>query len=118
MSRLLNSFRYAFRGIGLYLSSGKNVNIHLAATVVVVALGLYFHINTHDWLVLLVFITIVHVTEALNTALESLVDLVSPQQHPLAGKVKDMAAGAVLISAIAAVIAGAIIFCPYFTALA
>lgn len=118
MSRLLNSFRYAFRGIGLYFTSGKNVNIHLAATVAVVAMGLYFHIHTHDWLVLLVFITIVHVTEALNTALESLVDLVSPQQHPLAGKVKDMAAGAVLISAIAAVIAGAIIFFPYFTSLA
>ena len=113
MSRLQNSFKYAFKGIFFYLSSGKNVTIHLFATAVVVVLGLWLGITKSEWLILLLLMAIVHITEALNTAIEQVVDLVSPQQHPLAGKAKDIAAGAVLMAAIAAAIGGLIIFLPY-----
>lgn len=113
MQRLLNSFRYAFRGLYFYAASEKNVTIHLIATMMVVIAGLYFGISASDWLILIILMAMVHITEALNTAIETIVDLVSPQQHPLAGKAKDLAAGAVLISAIAAVIGGLIIFYPY-----
>lgn len=115
MSRLLNSFRYAFRGIRFYLSSGKNVNIHLLATAVVVVFGYWLRITFQDWLLLLLFISLVHIAEAINTAIENIVDLISPQQHPLAGKAKDIAAGAVLLAAIAAVIAAGFIFLPYLS---
>lgn len=115
MQRLLNSFRYAIRGLYQYVASEKNVTIHLIATVVVVITGWWYSISSEDWVNLIILMAIVHIAEAFNTAIETVVDLVSPQQHPLAGKAKDIAAGAVLIAAIAAMLGGIIIFYPYFT---
>ncbi|MFN8155285.1 MAG: diacylglycerol kinase family protein [Bacteroidia bacterium] len=113
MQRLLISFRNAFRGIGFYLSSGKNVTLHIIATVLVIVAGWGLGITKADWLMLLLLMALVHVAEALNTAIEHVVDLASPQLHPLAGKAKDIAAGAVLLAAIAAAIGGLVIFLPY-----
>ena len=113
MIRLLNSFKYAFKGLFFYLFSGKNVTIHLFATVMVVVLGRWLGITKNEWLILLLLMAIVHIAEAFNTAIEHVVDLASPQQHPLAGKAKDIAAGAVLMAALAAAIGGLIIFLPY-----
>lgn len=114
MQRLLSSFRYAIRGLYEYAASEKNVTIHIIATSIVLLAGWWLSISANDWIHLLILIAIVHISEAFNTAIETLVDLVSPQQHPLAGKVKDIAAGAVLMSAIAAMVGGIIIFYPYF----
>ncbi len=111
--RLL-SFKYAIRGISLVLWAEHNFRIHLLATILVVSLGLNYDLTRQDWLWLTLAIALVLITETLNTAIEHLVDLTEPNQNPLAGKVKDIAAGAVLMAAITSVIIGITIFWPYF----
>jgi diacylglycerol kinase (ATP) len=74
---------------------------------------LYYHITTTEWCIVLLCFGLVLSAEAFNTAIERLVNLVSPDFHPIAGDVKDVAAGAVLICAIASAIIGCIIFIPY-----
>ena len=113
----LQSFRYAFRGIGLLLLTQPNARSHLRATLAVVLAGMYFSVSTTEWLILILTISLVWVAEALNTALEFLTDLVSPGYHVLAGKAKDVAAGAVLLAAIGAVIIAGIIFTPHILAM-
>lgn len=117
MKRLLQSFRYAGKGIAAYAGSGKNATIHLLATVAILLLAARLGITAKEWCALVILIALVHITEAINTAIETIVDLVSPQPHPLAGKAKDIAAGAVLIAALIAVAGGCIIFIPYLAAL-
>ena len=75
--------------------------------------GIIFNIQRSEWIVIVICIGMVIAAEAFNTAIERLVNLVSPEWHPIAGEVKDIAAGAVLICAIAAAIVGLIIFIPY-----
>lgn len=113
----IRSFGYAWHG--LYSSIGKeqNLSFHLIATVLVIIAGFLFHITRTEWLVILLCIGMVISAELFNTAIERLVDLVSPQRHPIAGQVKDIAAGAVLVCACIAVIIGLIIFIPYLTGL-
>ena len=108
------SFRYAVLGLSDLFRTQPNARIHLLATALVVALGLYFHISRMEWVALSICISLVLVSEALNTALEYLTDLVSPEYHPLAGKVKDVAAAAVLLAALGAVVVGLLIFIPRF----
>jgi diacylglycerol kinase len=82
------------------------------ATVVVTGAGFIFHLSAGKWLALVIAIAMVWITEAVNTAIEFLVDLISPEFNPLAGHIKDIAAAAVLLSALAAIIIGCIIFIP------
>lgn len=110
----IKSFGYAFKGIATLVVSQPNAWIHALATVTVVILGLLFQVSATEWCFLLLAMALVWVAEGLNTALEFLTDLVSPDYHPLAGKAKDVAAGAVLIAAILAAAIGGIIFVPYF----
>ncbi|KAA9333500.1 diacylglycerol kinase family protein [Hymenobacter busanensis] len=88
------------------------MRFHAWATVAVVALGLWLPLSRHDWAVLALAIGAVWTAEMLNTALETLVNLVSPDYHPLAGRVKDIAAGAVLLMGIAAAAVGLLILGP------
>jgi len=81
----------------------------------VIIAGLYFGIERWEWAILTGCITLVIAAEALNTAIEFLTDLASPEYHPLAGKAKDTAAAAVLFCAIGAVVIGIIVFWPYLT---
>jgi diacylglycerol kinase (ATP) len=90
-----------------------NAWVHVIATISVVSIGLFFQITTTEWCSLIFAITLVWVTEALNTAFEFLCDVASPEFHPLVKKSKDVAAGAVLVSAIGAAIIGIMIFLPY-----
>lgn len=85
----------------------------MVAVLVVVAFGFYFHITTTEWIVLVFVCGFVLVSEAFNTAIEIDMNLTSPEYHPYARDTKDVAAGAVLISAITALIIGAIIFLQY-----
>lgn len=114
----IRSFGHAFNGMRILLLSQHNAWIHAVATVVVVFAGFYFHLARTEWLWILVAIVSVWTAEAFNTAIEYLTDLASPDFHPLAGKAKDVAAGAVLITAIGAAVMGLMIFgphvCPYF----
>jgi diacylglycerol kinase (ATP) len=104
-----NSFLYAFAGIKTLLKSEHNTWIHLAATIVAVVAGFIFHISLNSWFMLVVAISLVWITEALNTAVEFIVDMASPDFHPLAMKAKDVAAAAVLIASITAIMIGILI---------
>jgi len=117
MKAFFKSFMYAFQGIGDLFRNHKNGQFHLAATIVVVILGYFCHISALEWMAVILCICMVTALEAMNSAIEYLTDLVSPNYHPLAGKVKDMAAGAVLYAAIGAGIVGLIIFTPKIIAL-
>ena len=112
IKRRILSFKYAGQGIRELFSTQPNAQIHLLILILVVAAGYWFSISTIEWLALVLTFGIVLLAEGFNTALEYLTDLVSPDPHPLAGKVKDVAAGAVLIAAIMAVVVGCIIFLP------
>ena len=115
--RLLRSFGYAFRGVAAMLRLQANARIHAGLTVVAVALGFALRISPGEWCAIVAVIGLVFTAEGLNTAIETLTDLVSPEAHPLAGQAKDIAAGAVLCAAIAAAVVGAIVFLPKLLAL-
>lgn len=108
----IRSITFAVRGIGIMVASQQNAWIHAAATVVVLASGLLVGLSWSEWCWIVLAIVSVWTAEALNTAFEFLTDVASPQFHPIAGKAKDVAAGAVLIAAIGAVIIGALVFWP------
>ena len=112
----IRSFKCAFRGIWIIIASQHNAWIHAAATIVVVAAGFYFHLTKAEWCWIILAIISVWTAEALNTAFEFLTDVASPAFHPLAEKAKDVAAGAVLITAIGSVLLGILIFGPYLLA--
>jgi len=106
------SFRFALRGIRLLLRTQTNARIHAAATLLVVTLGCWQGVTAAQWGLLAVAITLVWLAETLNTAIERLTDLVSPEFRPLAGEVKDLAAAAVLLSALGAVAVACAVFGP------
>ncbi len=90
-----------------------NFRIHLIAAVSVIAAGFYFDLQKSDWLFLVFAIGFVLVAELFNSAIELLADFISPGRNEMIGKLKDIAAGAVLIAVITSVIAGVLIFWPY-----
>ena len=114
LRKRINSFGYAFIGIASLLKREHNAWIHCIAIIVVTLAGLHFGITRTEWCIVCLCFGMVLAAEGFNTAIERLVDLVSPDFHPVAGDIKDVAAGAVLICAIAAAIIGMIIFIPYF----
>ena len=113
LEKRIKSFGYAFKGIASLIKKEHNAWIHCLAIVVVTLAGLYFSITKTEWCIVILCFGLVLAAEGFNTAIERLVDLVSPDYHPIAGDVKDVAAGAVLICAIAAAIVGMIVFIPY-----
>jgi diacylglycerol kinase (ATP) len=109
----IRSFRFAFSGIGTMLKSQQNAWIHAIATIFVVAAGFVFELTTAEWCWLVLAIVAVWTAEALNTAIEFLSDATSPEFNPLVKKAKDVAAGAVLISALGAIIIGLLVLGPH-----
>jgi len=109
----IRSGTHALHGILEMLKSQHNAWVHLVATLCVIVAGVIFGISNTQWCLLVLVVTIVWVAEGLNTAFEFLCDVASPEFHPLVKKSKDVAAGAVLLSAVGAVIVGLIIFIPY-----
>ena len=112
----LASFSYAFAGIGILLREQHNARVHLLATALVVGAGALCRVTMFEWALLALAITGVWVAEAFNTAIELACDAASPDYHPLVRKAKDVAAGAVLLSALGAAAIGALVFIPYWTA--
>lgn len=108
----LFSFKYAFAGLRHVVASQRNAWIHACITVAVIILAFVLKLSLLEWAILVLAIGLVWTAEIMNTALESLVDLASPQLHPLAKIAKDTAAAAVLISAIVSVLIGLIILLP------
>ena len=110
---LNSSFKYAFQGIQLALKE-RNFKIHVFCSILVICFGFYFQVTKNEWLILILCITLVLSLETVNTSIEKLTDLISPQKNTFAGYAKDLAAAAVLIASIAALIIGTMIFWPYF----
>jgi len=112
MRRFLKSFGYSFEGIAYAFKFEANFRFHMAALIIVAFAGWHFHLTLSEWLWIIAVSGIVIMAELFNTAIEVLVDLVSPEIHPKAKIVKDIASAAVLIAAILAAIMGLIIFIP------
>jgi len=108
----LNSFVYAFAGIKDFLRYEPQALIHLIAALTVIGAGFWFNISNMEWIAVVFAIGIVVVSEMLNTAIEKLTDMVSPEIHPNAKVVKDLAAGAVLMASLVAAVVGLIVFLP------
>ncbi|GAB4500318.1 MAG: diacylglycerol kinase [Anaerolineales bacterium] len=106
------AFGYAFAGWGYVIRTQRNAWIHALASVIVFLLGLWLQIPLRDWAVIVLIIAMVWTAEFINTALEAIVDLASPQHHPLAKVGKDVGAAAVLIAALASVLIGLLILGP------
>lgn len=113
----VQSFSYAFKGIASMLKSEPNARIHFLATVCVVILGILFKISTFEWISVVVVIGLVFLSELFNTAIEKLADVVDPEWNIKIGQVKDMSAGAVLVSALISIIVGCLVFIPKIIAL-
>lgn len=109
---LIGSFRFAIAGITHLFRTQRNARIHLAAGIVACGLGAWLQITRVEWGVLVLTIACVLILEGINTALEAVVDLASPQFHPLARVAKDVAAGTVLIAAMASIGVGLTILGP------
>ena len=108
---------WAFRGMFAFLGEPQNLYAHLPAAFIVFAVGCILQIDRLEWCLIIFAIAIVFVSEGLNSALESLADAVHPTEHPLVGRAKDVAAGAVLLASFAAAAVGLIIFLPKLLAL-
>ncbi|MCX6065048.1 MAG: diacylglycerol kinase family protein [Chloroflexi bacterium] len=110
MKKLLSSFGYALKGMFLVLKEQQNMRIHAVAIVVVTIAGIFLGLSAIEWSVIALCIGSVISSEMINTAIEALVDLVSPEFNQKAGKIKDIAAGAVLLTAIVATVVAVYIF--------
>ena len=113
----LKSFGFAARGIRFFFVTQPHAKIHTVLAIVAVVCGWGLNISKGDWLAVILAIGLVLVAEATNTALEELVNFVSPNYHKQAGIVKDVAAGAVLLAAIVAFVVGLLVFIPPLVAL-
>lgn len=113
----LQSFRHAFRGLGHVLRTQPNAQIHVVIATAAIGFGFYVRLTATEWCLVALAAALVLGAEALNTAVEVLTDLVSPDCHPLAGLAKDTAAGGVMACALGAAAVGLIVFLPYLYAL-
>lgn len=109
----IKSFTHAGRGIVIFLKTTPNAWIQVAVCIMAIVLGFYFNITKLEWLMLIFAGGFVLVTEAINTAIEIDINLTSPDYHPYAKDIKDVAAGAVLISSMTALVIGILIFWRY-----
>lgn len=112
MKKFFKGFYFAGKGISYSFSTQPNFRIHCLIALFVINAGFYFALNTVEWLWIIAATAVVFIAELFNTALETLVNLVSPEFNPKAGHVKDISAAAVLIAAIMALIIGLLIFLP------
>lgn len=106
------SFAYAWAGFLTFLKTEHNARIHLLLSVVVIILGIALKVNSGEAIALVIAMALVWITELLNTALEKAMDFISTEKHPQIKWVKDLAAAAVLVAAVAALVIGSIIFIP------
>lgn len=113
MKKFFKSFVYALKGIWSGIADQRNLKFQLGVAIIVIGAGAYLGITSMEWCVILLCIALVIGLELVNTAIENLVDLVTLERIPLAGKIKDIAAGAVLIVSIISLIVGLIIFRKY-----
>ncbi|MCL5058586.1 MAG: diacylglycerol kinase family protein [Actinobacteria bacterium] len=112
-SSFLGSFVYAFRGIVWVAATQRNMKIHLAAAVAVLAAAVWFGLSPAETAVIVLAVALVMVAETINSAIEKVVDMVTGGYHPLARMAKDAAAGAVLLAAFFSAVVGALVLLPH-----
>ncbi len=110
--KILNSFKYAISGVKLAFKTERNMKIYVAIIILVIMMGIILNISVVEWILCVIAIGLVVSVELINTSIEVLTDVVMPERNSKAKIVKDVAAGAVLISAISAAIIGIIVFVP------
>ncbi len=108
----VQSFGFAFKGLQQVVRHERHLQFHLIMAMAVVLAGWFFHLSLVEWCLVVLAIGLVISAEMLNTAIEHLTDMVSPQFHPVAGMVKDIAAGAVLVASMTSAVIGLIVFLP------
>ena len=113
LAKRIQSFRYAVAGLPILLKSEHNAWIHSIAAIIAIGGGFFFNINRTEWMIIVLCIAAVFVTELVNSAIERLADLISEEYSEKIRDIKDMAAAAVLLAAIASFICGVVIFFPY-----
>lgn len=112
MKKFIKGFKYAFEGIWTGLKSERNLKIHFIVMILVIIFGFIFKISKIEWMICIILFGIVIAGELFNTAIETVVDMISPEKNEKAKKAKDVSAGAVLILSISSAIIGLIIFIP------
>jgi diacylglycerol kinase (ATP) len=114
----VRSFRHAIMGLWFVLRSQHNAWLHAVATVLAIVLGVAVHLSADEWCLLALAMVTVWVSEAFNTGLEVLADAVVSERHPVVKIAKDVAAAAVLLSALGAIVVGCLLFIPHLIELA
>jgi diacylglycerol kinase len=112
-SKFISGFRYAFSGLWYALRTQRNVRVHVCIAILAILMGIVLHISAVEFAMIFVAITGVFIAEMFNTVFELSIDLASPEYHSLAKIAKDVAAGAVLLSAMLAVVIGLFVFVPH-----
>ena len=112
MKNFLRSFKYAFEGIVTGIKEEQNMKIHIAIMILVIIFGIILKISKIEWIICITLFGLVISMELINTAVENTVDLITKEKNEQAKNAKDVAAGAVLVSAISSAIIGVIIFLP------
>ena len=117
LAKFIAGFGFAFSGLWHAISTQINMKVHISIAIIAIALGIFLHISAVEFAIIFLAIAGVLITEMFNTVIELCVDLASPAYHPLAKAAKDVAAGAVLLSAIMSIIIALFIFGPHLLAL-
>lgn len=112
IKRFFNSFKYSFEGLIYAFKYEQSMTIHILACIAVIVCGILLKISYIEWLICLILFGLVMATELLNTSIEAVVDLISPQKHPLAKIAKDTASASVFVFSMVALISGLMIFIP------
>jgi diacylglycerol kinase len=112
-ARFIAGFGYAFSGLWYALRTQRNARVHAVAALLAVALGILLHVSAVEFALVIVAISGVFIAEMFNTVIEISIDLAHPEYHPLAKTAKDVAAGAVLLSAMLAVAIALFVFGPH-----
>ncbi len=112
LEKRIKSFKYAFNGLFYVFRTQANMQIHFFAAILVVVTGFFFNLNNIEWMFIIFAIALVMISEIINTAIEEIVNFISPEFNKKAGLIKDLSAAFVLLAAIFAVITGLIIFLP------
>ena len=115
--KLINSFKYAFKGIGSSFFSERNMKIHVSIMLIVIIMGIILKISFWEWIICIVWFALVIGGEMFNTAIEQVVDIAMPKKDPRAKLAKDVSAGGVLVFAIGSAIVGLLIFIPKIIAI-
>ncbi len=110
--KILKSFKYAFKGIATGIKEETNMKIHILIMLIVIILGLFFNISKTEWIICIILFTIVIASELFNTAIETVVDMITLEKNEKARIAKDVAAGGVLVVCIGAAFIGICIFIP------